>query len=206
MLFQAAKYVDTLKQWDECDRPRISMTLVLGEIPDIQGAEEVPIYPERRVIPAARRYDVLQPADQQIFLIDEDEVVRDSLKVLLECHGVQVQDFRNSADFLASSNAPGGGCLVLGFNRLIVDGLELITILQRRGITLPVIFIVGGGDASTRAAALGAGAFAYLERPIEEAALIRTVRAALLRRSGGRSTNGDSKSANLQASLVPAQP
>jgi two-component system response regulator FixJ len=149
---------------------------------------------------------VLRPADQQIFLIDEDEVVRDSLKVLLECHGIQVQDFRNSGDFLASSSASGGGCLVLGFNRLIVDGLELVTTLRRRGITLPVIFIVGGGDALTRAAALAAGAFAYLERPIEEAALIRTVRAAVVCRSGEGFMNSGSEIAGPKVSSVPAQP
>jgi two-component system, LuxR family, response regulator FixJ len=149
---------------------------------------------------------VLRPADQQIFLIDDDDVVRDSLKVLLECHGIQVQDFRHSADFLARGKASGGGCLVLGFNRLIVDGLELVTILRRRGIALPVIFIVGGGDALTRAAALAAGAFAYLERPIEEAALIRTLRAALVRGSGEAFMTGGSEIVGQTPSPAPAQP
>lgn len=147
-----------------------------------------------------------QADDQQIFLIDEDEIVRDSLKVLLESHGAQVRDFRTPADFLARGKPPRGGCLVLGFNRLIVDGLELVAILRRRGITLPVVFIVGGGDALTRAAALAAGAFAYLERPIEEAALIRAIRAAL-RLHGHKSPGGDSWSAEeLPLALMPAQP
>jgi two-component system response regulator FixJ len=127
---------------------------------------------------------VTHALDQQVLLIDEDEVVRDSLKVLLESHGVQVRDFHSAADFMASGKMARDGCLVLGYNRLIVDGLELIATLRRRGIGLPVIFIVGGGNALTKAAALAAGAFAYLERPIEETALIRTIRAALNRRNG----------------------
>jgi two-component system response regulator FixJ len=127
---------------------------------------------------------VTHASDQQVLLIDEDEVVRDSLKILLESHGVQVRDFRSAAEFMAMGKMARGGCLVLGYNRLIVDGLELIATLRRRGIGLPVIFIVGGGDALTKAAALAAGAFAYLERPIEETALIRAIRAASIRRNG----------------------
>ena len=127
---------------------------------------------------------MLAPNDQQIFLIDEDDIVRDSLKVLLESHGMPVQDFRNAAEFTAGTGAPRAGCLVLGYNRAIADGLELIATLRRRGITMPVIFIVGGGNAMTRAAALAAGAFAYIERPVEETALIRAVSAALARKGG----------------------
>jgi two-component system response regulator FixJ len=122
--------------------------------------------------------------DQQIFLIDEDDVVRDSLKVLLESHGMPVLDYRNADEFLAETGTPRSGCLILGYNRAIANGLELIATLWRRGITIPVIFIVGGGDAATRSAALAGGAFAYVERPLEETALIRAVSAALSRRSG----------------------
>jgi two-component system, LuxR family, response regulator FixJ len=131
---------------------------------------------------------VLAPNDQQIFLIDEDDIVRDSLKVLLESHGKQVRDYRSAAEFMAETGSPRAGCLVLGYNRTIANGLELIATLRRRGATMPVIFIVGGGDATTRAAALAAGAFAYIERPVEETALIRAVSAALARK-GGRAAN-----------------
>jgi two-component system response regulator FixJ len=128
--------------------------------------------------------EVPQSSDQQVLLIDEDEIVRDSLKVLLESHGVSVRDFRTPSEFLAMDGIAAGGCLVLGYNRRIAGGLDLMTTLRRRGSALPVIFIVGGGDALAKAEALTAGAFAYLERPIEEAALIRAIKAALGRRSG----------------------
>lgn len=127
---------------------------------------------------------MLAPNDQQIFLIDEDDVVRDSLKVLLESHGIPVRDFRNAAEFMAEAGVARAGCLVLGYNRAIAEGLDLVAALRRRGITMAVIFIVGGGDAMTRAAALAAGAFAYIERPVEESALIRAVSAALNRKAG----------------------
>lgn len=142
---------------------------------------------------------MLQPADQQIFLIDEDEVVRDSLKVLLESHGAQVRDFRSATEFLAKVGAPRIGCLVLGHSRVIADGLELVATLRRRGAALPVIFIVGGGNAVTKAKAIAAGAFAYLERPIEEAALVRAIRAALARKSGLSGPVGDAAVADAPA-------
>ena len=134
------------------------------------------------------------PNDQQIYLIDEDDVVRDSLKVLLESHGIPVRDFRNAAEFMSEAGAARAGCLVLGYHRAIADGLDIVATLWRRGMTMPVIFIVGGGDAMTRAAALAAGAFAYIERPVEETALIRAVSAALSRKSG-RGAPADSAAA-----------
>ena len=133
---------------------------------------------------------MLASNDPQIFLIDEDDIVRDSLKVLLESHGKQVRDYRSAADFTAETGSARPGCLVLGYNRAIASGLELIATLRRRGITMPVIFIVGGGNAMTRAAALAAGAFAYIERPVEETALIPAVSAALARK-GGRAAPAD---------------
>jgi two-component system response regulator FixJ len=134
------------------------------------------------------------PNDQQIYLIDEDDVVRDSLKVLLESHGMLVRDFRNAAAFMSEAGGARAGCLVLGYHRAIADGLDLVATLRRRGMTMPVIFIVGGGDDMTRAAALAAGAFAYIERPVEETALIRAVSAALSRK-GGRGAPADSAAA-----------
>ena len=116
--------------------------------------------------------------DQRILLIDQDEIVRDSLKVLMESHGIQVQEFRTPAEFLKHDDFTGG-CIVLGFNRHIADGLDLVDTLRKRGVGLPVIFIVGGGNALTRARALALGAAAYLDRPIEENILIRTIKDVL---------------------------
>jgi two-component system response regulator FixJ len=124
---------------------------------------------------------VLAPNEQLTYLIDEDDIVRDSLKILLESHGMTVRDYRSGAEFMAEP-APRAGCLVLSHNRAIGSGLELVATLRRRGVAIPAIFIVGGGDAVTRAAALAAGAFAYIERPVEETALIRAVSAALARK------------------------
>lgn len=132
--------------------------------------------------------DVLAPNEQLTYLIDEDDIVRDSLKILLESHGMTVRDYRTAAEFMAEP-APRAGCLVLSHNRAIGSGLELMAALRRRGGAIPAIFIVGGGNAVTKAAAVDAGAFAYIERPVEETALIRAVSAALALR-GAPSNHG----------------
>jgi len=115
---------------------------------------------------------------QPILIIDQDEVVRDSLKALLESHGFAVRSFRNADEFLGVAELPKGSCLILGFNRHIVEGLNLLRALRKRSADLPVIFIVGVGSNATKAAISAAGAFAYLERPIAESALVQTIRSA----------------------------
>ncbi len=142
-----------------------------------------------------------ETSDQRVFLVDEDEVVRDSLKVLLESHGIQVEDFSTAAEFLGGKQTVRNGVLVLGYNRQIAGGLEMIDTLRQRRIAMPVILIVGGGNALTRAATLNAGAFAYLERPIEETALIRTIKAALLRQNGNKHVDGGAQAEPPMASI-----
>lgn len=116
-----------------------------------------------------------------IYLVDQDSIVRDSLRVLLESHGFQVLDFETAAEFIRVAKPTEGGCLVLGFNRNVVDGLDLIEALRKLRWSFPVIFIVGGGNSATRSAVTAAGAFAYLERPIQEATLISAVEEAMAR-------------------------
>jgi FixJ family two-component response regulator len=118
-----------------------------------------------------------------IHLIEKDDVVRDSIKVLLESNGLEVRDFRTAAEFCRSDDLSQAGCLVLGFNRHIAEGLRLSAALRQRALDIPTIYVVGGGDSSTKSAVMRAGAFAYLERPIKEAILIHTVEDALHRSS-----------------------
>ena len=117
--------------------------------------------------------------DPYIFLVDADEVVRDSLKVLIESHGLRVKDYRNAADFLADVGSTHGTCLVYGCNRHIMDGIDLMNRLRSKGVEMPVIFIVGGGSPLTKAAVVAAHAGAYLESPVEEETLMRAIKAML---------------------------
>ncbi len=116
---------------------------------------------------------------RSIYLVEQDDVVRDSLKVLLESNGLEVEDFRTIAGMPCDDRFARAGCLVLGFNHHIKEGLALTGALHESGLNLPVVFIVGRGEPAARAAAIRAGAFAYLERPVKESLLLYTIRNAL---------------------------
>jgi FixJ family two-component response regulator len=118
------------------------------------------------------------PDDQTLLLIDADDAVRDSIKVLLESHGFAVRDFRSPDEFLAATS-PHGQCLILGLNRNTADGINLIRKLRHHGLDLPVILVAAARSAMATAASSAAGAFACLERPVPEAMLLQTIRAAL---------------------------
>jgi FixJ family two-component response regulator len=122
-----------------------------------------------------------QTREPRIYVFDRDDDVRDSLKMLLESNRMAVKAFGSATELLGEAVEHPGDCLILGFNRLIVEGLDLVAALRRRQVKTPIIFIDGGGDALTRASALNAGADAYLERPIPEARLLRTIMDALPR-------------------------
>jgi two-component system response regulator FixJ len=120
--------------------------------------------------------------EPRIYLFDRDEDVRDSLKMLLESNRMAVKAFGSPTELLSAAVDCPGDCLILGFNRFITEGIDLLATLRRRQVGTPIVFIDGGGDVLTRGAALRAGADVYLERPVGEGRLIRTIMDALARK------------------------
>ena len=118
-------------------------------------------------------------ASNTIYLVDDDDAVRDSLKLLLESHGMEVHDFDGVAAFLQGYEKGKGACLILDLHLPIVGGLDLIKIIEHQKIALPVIFITGRTDAEVRARAFEAGAKAFLEKPVDEVVLMNAIRAAM---------------------------
>lgn len=110
---------------------------------------------------------------EMVYVVDQDDIVRDSLKVLIESHGYTVRDFADNGGFLAGSE-PGGACLVLGFTRYNVDADKSLRSLRAVRPDLPIILVIGQRGKFPAAGAL-AGAFAQLERPIDEATLIQAI-------------------------------
>ena len=118
-------------------------------------------------------------ASEAIYLVDDDDAFRDSLKLLLESHGMEVRDFGGVAAFLQNYEKGSGVCLILDLHLPIVGGLDLIKIMEHQKMTLPVIFITGRGDAEVRARALEAGVVAFLEKPVSEAVLMNAIHTAI---------------------------
>jgi FixJ family two-component response regulator len=106
--------------------------------------------------------------DQIIYIIDDDEALRDSLVWLLESNGYRVVAYESAERFLDIYDHTLTGCLVLDVRMPGMSGLELFEELKRRCCTLPVIFITGHGDVPMAVAALKKGAVDFIEKPFSD--------------------------------------
>jgi FixJ family two-component response regulator len=120
-------------------------------------------------------------SEQKIYLVDDDEALRDSLTWMLESHGHQVEAYPSAEAFLARWNDRLVGCLVLDVRMPSMSGLELFEKLRRRHSVLPVIFITGHGDVPMAVAALKQGAVDFIEKPFASEDMLRLVENCLSR-------------------------
>ncbi|NIV75621.1 MAG: response regulator [Gammaproteobacteria bacterium] len=120
-------------------------------------------------------------AESTVFIVDDDAAVRDSLALLLESAGFAAETYPSARAFLHAYTTDRPGCLLLDVRMPDLSGLELQSVLSQHHIELPVIFITAHGDVPMSARAFKAGAMDFLEKPVDEQALIERVREALMR-------------------------
>lgn len=111
----------------------------------------------------------------KVFVVDDDEAVRDSLKVLLEVHGIEVEDYGSTGEFVRGYRKPQRGVLILDQHLPAVTGIEFLNSPAGRDLGIPVILITGRGDPAIERQALDAGAAEYLQKPVSETVLLATV-------------------------------
>jgi RNA polymerase sigma factor (sigma-70 family) len=114
-----------------------------------------------------------------VFIVDDDAAVRDSLAMLLDLRGFRTHQFASAEAFLAEYRPASPGCVVLDLRMPGMSGLELQAELAARDATLPVIVITAHGDVATTRAALKGGAIDFIEKPIDDEALVAAITAAL---------------------------
>lgn len=113
-----------------------------------------------------------------VYIVDDDDSVRDSARALLESYDHTVEDFASARDILAAFDQLNDGCLLLDLNMPEMGGIELLELLRSRGDTIPVIVVTAQNDAGVLERARRAGAMAVLPKPVDDT-LIRTVDSAL---------------------------
>lgn len=116
-----------------------------------------------------------------VYIVDDEEAVRDSIGLLLRSVGIRSQGYADARSFLADSAEDRPGCLVLDIRMPRMSGLELQQELKRRGWHTPIVFITGHGDVPMAVEAMRAGAVDFLQKPFNDDELIRRVQAALNR-------------------------
>lgn len=119
-----------------------------------------------------------------IYVVDDDDAVRDSLEVLLEPEGFVIRSYASAEEFLADLDGPfakpsNPACLLLDLNMPGKGGMELLTILAEHDNGLPVVVMTGNIDEKTKSRALNSGAVAFLEKPVDADDLIDTLRNTL---------------------------
>jgi two-component system response regulator FixJ len=118
---------------------------------------------------------------QTVFVVDDDDAVRNSLKLLLKSAGVTAEAFGSAREFLATYDPGQPGCLVLDVRMPAMSGLEMQHELNLRGAAIPVIFITGHGDIPMAVEAMQQGAFDFLQKPFRDQELLDRVQRALTR-------------------------
>lgn len=119
--------------------------------------------------------------EQNVFIVDDDPAIRDSLEVFLDAAGLPTRAWSDAESFLDDYNQNMSGCLLLDIRMPAMSGLSLQEDLVAVGATLPVIFITGHADVPTAVQALKAGAFDFIEKPFDNAQLLELVRKAFAR-------------------------
>jgi FixJ family two-component response regulator len=116
-----------------------------------------------------------------VFIIDDDESVREAVEDLLHSIGLGVRAFGSTRDFLQSKRPDVPSCIVLDVRLPGSSGLEFQRILLEAGIHLPIIFISGYGDIPMSVRAMKSGAVEFLTKPLREQELLDAVQVAIER-------------------------
>jgi FixJ family two-component response regulator len=123
----------------------------------------------------------MKESPQTVIVVDDDDAVRNSLKLLLKSAGIHAEVAASAQEYLGRFDATQGGCLLLDVRMPGMSGLELQQELNMRGATIPVIFITGNGDIPMAVEAMQHGAFDFLQKPFRDQDLLDRVQRALAR-------------------------
>jgi len=121
----------------------------------------------------------MHTSEPTVFVVDDDESVCDSLKLLLSSAGLSVRTFRRARDFLAAYEPDWPGCLVVDVLMPEMNGLELLGELVRKGYHLPTIVVTAHADVPMAVEAVKAGAMDFIEKPFSDETLLAGVRKAI---------------------------
>ena len=141
-----------------------------------------------------------------VFIIDDDELLRDGLKRLLRSVGLQAETFGSAREFALRRLPDAARCLLLDVRLPSVSGLDFQAELARAGIRIPIIFMTGHGDIPMTVQAMKAGAVEFLTKPFREQDLLDAVGAALERdRVRRESEKAESSLRTLFDTLTPRE-
>jgi two-component system, LuxR family, response regulator FixJ len=129
--------------------------------------------------------------EQTVYIVDDDEDVREGFGLLMETVGQRHAVFRSALEFLEVFDTEMRGCLVLDIRMPRMSGLELQQALNDQGSLLPIIFITGHGDIPMAVEAMRCGALDFIRKPFREQNLLDRINEALDLEAGKRKNRVD---------------
>jgi two-component system, LuxR family, response regulator FixJ len=121
----------------------------------------------------------------KVYVIDDDQAMRDSLDFLLGAADFQVLLFESAINFLDALSTLDFGCVVSDVRMPGIDGIELLKRLKAGGSLFPVVMMTGHGDVPLAVEAMKLGAMDFLEKPFEDDRLIGMIETALRQAAPG---------------------
>ena len=117
--------------------------------------------------------------DSQVFIVDDDAAVRDSLRALLESSSFSVREFDSAKALLQTPELSRSACVIADIRMPDMDGLALQEELIKRQVGIPVIIVTGHGDVPLAVRAMKAGAVDFIEKPFDEQLILDSVGRAI---------------------------
>ena len=147
----------------------------------------------------------MSPAEEIVFVVDDDARVREALCELLEALGWRAETFATAADYIACAKPDLPACLILDIELPDINGLDLQKQLSNE-VHPPIVFITGHGDIPSSVRAIQGGAVDFLTKPVRESDLEAAVRAAIDRDRIQRSARAERAELDCRfASLTPRE-
>lgn len=141
-----------------------------------------------------------------VFVVDDDQSVRDSLRWLLESAAIAVETFSSAQKFLDAYDRQRAGCLLLDVRMPGMSGLELQERLSREELSLPVIIITGHADVQMAVRAMKFGAVDFVEKPFNDQVLLECVQHAIHQDRRARDSHAETEDIRRRlAKLTPRE-
>jgi two-component system, LuxR family, response regulator FixJ len=145
-------------------------------------------------------------SNRTVFVVDDDEAVRDSLRWLISSVNLEVETFASAQDFLSAFDPQRQGCLLLDMRMPGMSGLALLTKLRELGSKIPTIILTGHGDVPMAVRALKTGAIDFLEKPYNDQALLDCIHNALEQSAQIHQLRSEQRKIEMRfASLTPRE-
>ena len=119
------------------------------------------------------------PDQPTIYVVDDDEAIRDAIMMLLNSAGMRGRSFASGEEFLANYTTANTGCLILDMRMPQMSGFDVLDRLQALKAPMPVIFVTGHGDIPMAVEAMRRGAINFIRKPFTDDELMACVQEAL---------------------------